>query len=198
MLVPACLHSLASHDMNIRLTTSPSLPPSLPPLSHSLYRYKPHSSLHPHWRQAQHVFSRSFDHDDGDSDGGRGRGVSAVAAAGAAPGVQERLELLFGQDNRDTDGPWEVTLQPGDMLYVLCYTIVLPFFSCLCCLSLPYQSITACLHSLILHGTSLTIISSPPQPIINRHNTRINYHNTGTCRPTTTTTCARAQPAARP
>ena len=100
-----------------------------------LLLYKPHSSLHPHWRQAQHVFSRSFDHDDGgDGDGGRGRGrgVDAIAAAGAAPGIQERLELLFGQDNRDNDGPWEVTLQPGDMLCVLyCYTIVLPFFSCL-------------------------------------------------------------------
>ena len=41
-------------------------------------------------------------------------------------------------------------------------------------LSLSYPSIAACLHSLIPHDTSLTIIPPfPPQSIINRHNAHI-------------------------
>jgi MFS family permease len=51
-------------------------------------------------------------------------------------------------------------------------------------LSLSYPSIAPCLHSPTPHGTSLTIISSPPQSIINRHNTHMTYYYlTGTVPP---------------
>jgi hypothetical protein len=44
-------------------------------------------------------------------------------------------------------------LVEGLQVYVFCYTIVLPFFSCLwcLCLSLSYSSMAPCLHSLIPH-----------------------------------------------
>jgi hypothetical protein len=55
--------------------------------------------------------------------------------------------------------------------YVFCCTIVLPFFSCLMCMSLSYPSIALYLHSLIPHGTSLTIISIPPS--VNHYHTTL-------------------------
>jgi hypothetical protein len=61
------------------------------------------------------------------------------------------------------------------VVYVLCF-IVFPSFR-VCDLS---RSITACLHSLTPHNTSLTIIPSLNPSIINPRNTHIAYYTTGT------------------
>jgi actin beta/gamma 1 len=62
----------------------------------------------------------------------------------------------------------------GGTYSVLCSS----FFFCYDGLFVSYPSIAACLHSMTLHDTSLTIISIT-QSIINRHNTHITYHLIG-------------------
>jgi hypothetical protein len=129
------------------------------------------------------------DDDDDDDDEPRRRHTSRAAKQGGSGGKAGDVMLLDEIESRYTRQEVVLRAQLDRHLvqYVLCYTIVLfflpsflSFFPSLfvMSLSLSYQSIAPCLHSLSRHESNHH--PSLPRSIINRHNTHIIYYLTGT------------------
>jgi phospholipase C len=125
-------------------------------------------------------------HPDHDMSAGEQYYKDVYEALRASPAWEETLFVITYDEH---GGFYDHVIPPtqgipppgdGEKSYVLCcYTIVLPSFLFFVSLSLIHLSIAACLHSLTLSDTSLTIIPLA-QSSINRHNTHITYYLTGT------------------